>query len=108
MDLKIGKKRVMGNCPICGEPLVFSYGITRCSSFTCDHVEYDKTDADVEAAGQAILRGEHARGDRARLLDRLPRFARRSRSRDSLSDQTTCIMSDPSKDPLENGKVRET
>lgn len=106
--INVGEKRkAKGVCPICGEPLSDLFGITRCSISTCDYVDYTRADAQVEAAGQTIIREEHARGDHARLLDRLPKLARKRGGMGSVSERTTALMSDPSKDPLENGKVRE-
>lgn len=58
MPLNVGEKRKSkGVCPICGEPLSDLFGITRCSVSTCDYVDYTRADAQVEAAGRAILRG---------------------------------------------------
>ena len=107
MPINIGEKRKKRVCPICGALLSDLFGITRCSISTCDYVEYVRADAQIEAAGQLIIRGEHTRGDCARILDMLPKLTRKRRI-DPIGDLTTALMSDPSKDPLEDGMARET
>lgn len=34
-----GEKRVLGNCPKCGDPLTNRYGVVRCTKWSCDFIE---------------------------------------------------------------------